>query len=371
MPDLQTMKQTPLHDVHAALGARMIDFGGWHMPVQYGPILDEVNIVRNACGLFDLGHMGRYHVVGPEAIAMVDSVATNYCAKIPVGSIRYSLFCLENGNPIDDVLLYREERDVFIVVNAGNRERDLEHLRKHAEAFDCEVIDESDDLDMIALQGQTSVAIMQAVTEGCDVSAIKYYKFDFGTVCGIENVRISRTGYTGEDGFEIYFPPTESERVWSALLEVGNEHGLQPIGLGARDTLRLEAGMALYGHEIDDNHNPVEAGLGFGISFKEEKGDYLGREALLAIKASPKQALIGITTDGKRVPRQGYKLFRGDTEVGYVVSGSVSPTIKTNIGTAYVLLGNEEVGTALEMDIRGKRQACVVAPQPFFSRTRK
>jgi len=367
----ETLKQTPLHDVHAALGARMIDFGGWHMPVQYGPILEEVNCVRTACGLFDLGHMGRFHVVGPDAIKFVDTIATNFCAKIPVGAIRYSLFCLEDGNPIDDVLLYREEQDVFIVVNAGNRDRDLAHLQKHAADFDCEVIDESYELDMIALQGQNSVAILEKLVEGCDVGAIKYYRFDFGTLCGIENVRISRTGYTGEDGFELYLPPTHSAAVWNALLEAGKGLGLQPIGLGARDTLRLEAGMPLYGHEIDDNHNPIEAGLNFGISFKEEKGDWLGRAALEAVKANPTQALVGITTDGKRVPRQGYKLFRGDEEVGYICSGSVSPTIKSNIGTAYVKLGNEEVGTQLELDIRGKRQACVVAPQPFYSRTRK
>jgi len=369
--DTAALQETPLHDVHAALGARMIDFGGWHMPVQYGPILDEVRTVRNACGLFDLGHMGRFHITGPDAIKLVDKVATNFCAKIPVGAIRYALFCLENGNPIDDVLLYREEQDVFIVVNAGNLERDLAHLQKHAEGMDCEVIDQSRELDMLALQGQHSEAILQRLVEDCDLSELKYYRYTWGTLCGIPNVRISRTGYTGEDGFEVYIPPSSSKVVWENLLVQGADLGLKPIGLGARDTLRLEAGMALYGHEIDDNHNPIEAGLSFGIRFAEEKGDWLGREALLAVKADPKKQLIGITTDGKRVPRQGHKLFRGDTEVGYVVSGSVSPTIETNIGTAYVTLGNEEVGTELELDINGKRQACVVAPQPFYSRTRK
>ena len=367
----ETLSQTPLHDVHAALGARMIDFGGWHMPVQYGPILDEVQRVRTTCGLFDLGHMGRYHVVGPDAIEMVDSVATNFCAKIPVGAIRYSLFCREDGNPIDDVLLYREEQDVFIVVNAGNRARDLTHLRAHAENFDCTVIDRSEELDMLALQGQNSVEILQKLVEGCDVGAITYYRFDFGTLCGIPNVRISRTGYTGEDGFELYFAPTESERVWNALLEAGKDLGLAPIGLGARDTLRLEAGMPLYGHEIDDQHNPIEAGLAFGISFKEEKGDWLGKAALEHVKAHPTQQLVGIKTTGPRVPRQGLKLFCGDEEVGYVVSGAVSPTISANIGSAYVKLGNEAPGTALELDLRGKRQACEVTTLPFYSRTRK
>ena len=366
-----TLQQTPLHDVHVAHGARMIDFGGWHMPVQYGPILDEVQCVRTTCGLFDLGHMGRFHVVGPDAIKFVDTVATNFCAKIPVGAIRYSLFCLENGNPIDDVLLYREEQDVFIVVNAGNRERDLAHLQAHAKGFDCEVRDLSYEQDMIALQGQNSVEILQRVVEGCDVGAIKYYRFDFGTLCGIPNLRISRTGYTGEDGFELYFAPSESARVLNALLEAGKDLGLQPIGLGARDTLRLEAGMPLYGHEIDDNHNPIEAGLEFGISFKPEKGEWLGRAALEAVKANPKQTLVGIKTDGKRVPREGYKLMSGDAQVGYVVSGSVSPTVNSNIGAAYVTLGHETPGQELDMLIRDKRQSCTVVSLPFYSRTRK
>jgi len=365
------LKETPLHDLHAEAGARMIDFGGWHMPVQYGPILDEVRTVRSACGLFDLGHMGRFHITGPDALKLVDSVSTNWATKIPVGAIRYSLFCLEDGNPIDDVLLYREEDSVFIVVNAANLDRDLAHLQQHAEGLDCEVTDQSRQLDMLALQGQHSQAVLERVTGDCDLSAIKYYRYGWGTVCGIPNVRISRTGYTGEDGFEVYIPPSSSKLVWSELLSAGEEFGLKPIGLGARDTLRLEAGMALYGHEIDDDHNPVEAGLGFGIRFAEERGDWLGREALLAVKANPTKALVGITTDGKRVPRQGLKLFRGEQEVGYVVSGSVSPTIETNIGTAYVTLGHHEVGTELELDLRGKRQPCVVAPQPFYSRTRK
>ena len=368
---MEALKQTPLHDVHDALGARMIDFGGWHMPVQYGPILDEVRTVRTACGLFDLGHMGRFHVTGPDALKLVDTVATNWASKIPVGAIRYALFCTEEGNPLDDVLLYREEQDVFIVVNAANLDRDLAWLREHAAGLDCEVHDQSRDLDMLALQGQHSQAVLERVTTDCDLSAIKYYRYGWGTVCGIPNVRISRTGYTGEDGFEVYIPPGSSELVWSELLAAGAEFGLKPIGLGARDTLRLEAGMALYGHEIDDAHNPIEAGLAFGIRFDEERGDWLGRDALLAVRENPTKALVGITTDGKRVPRQGLKLYRGDQEVGYVVSGSVSPTIETNIGTAYVTLGNEEVGTELELDLRGKRQPCVVAPQPFYSRTRK
>lgn len=365
------MKETSLHAVHIESGGKMVEFGGWHMPVQYGPILDEARTVRSKAGLFDLGHMGRVRVTGPDRVAFVDRVATCFCAKIPMNAIRYGLFCKEDGNPIDDVLVYRGEEEVFIVVNASNTEADLAWLREHAGAFDVVIEDQTQELAMLALQGQASETILQRVISGYDLSSLGYYKFGFGEVCGLANSRISRTGYTGEDGFEVYFPWDEAPRVWEELLAAGSDDGLAPIGLGARDTLRLEAGMALYGHEIDLEHNPVEAGLNFAVSFKEEKGDWIGREALAAVKANPQRALVGITTDGKRVPRQGYRLFVGDREVGEVCSGAVSPTLDTNIGTAYLPIELAEPGQAVDMDLRGKRQACQVVKLPFFSRTRK
>ncbi|TAJ23587.1 MAG: glycine cleavage system aminomethyltransferase GcvT, partial [Planctomycetota bacterium] len=360
-----------LYDVHVALGARMVEFGGWEMPVQYGPILDEVRKVRTQAGLFDLSHMGRVLVQGRDAVKLVDKVATNFCARIPVGAIRYALFCRADGNPIDDVLLYREQENVFIVVNAGNRDVDVQWLREHALGLECKVVDQSDELAMLALQGQASQAILQPLVQHCDLAQIKYYRFGFGEVCGLPRTRISRTGYTGEDGFEVYLPVAHARRVWDELLAAGAPHGLAPIGLGARDTLRLEAGMPLYGHEIDSMHNPIEAGLAFGISFAPEKGDWLGRAALERVKSAPRQRLVGITTSGPRAPRQGYELYAGAEKVGYVVSGSVSPTLGTNIGSAYVKLGHDTAGRALELDIKGKRQPCVVQELPFFSRTRK
>ena len=365
------MQETRLHARHVALGARMVEFGGWSMPVQYGPILDEVRCVREKAGLFDLGHMGRFHVTGPDAVALVDRVATNYCAKIPVSAIRYALLCNADGFPIDDVLLYREEDSVFIVVNASNTERDLAWIRSHTGDLDAVVEDQTDALAMLALQGQASQAVLQNLTEDTDLAGIKYYRFGWGTVAGIPNVRISRTGYTGEDGFEVYLPQDEAVRVWDALLEAGAPHGLQPIGLGARDTLRLEAGMPLYGHEIDEAHGPLEAGLAFGVSFHEDKGDYLGRAALEHQRDHPTRRLVGIATDGKRAPREGYKLFAEGQEIGEVRSGGVSPTVGKNIGSAFVRLGFDEAGRELEMDIRGKRQPCVVQELPFYSRTRK
>ncbi len=365
------MKQTSLHDVHAALGAKLIDFGGWRMPVQYGPILEEVQCVRSAAGLFDLGHMGRVLISGPDAVRMLDRVCTNFVAKIPVGAIRYSLFCRADGNPIDDLLVYRQPDSVYLVVNAGNTVEDLAWLREQARGFDVQIDDQTERTGMLALQGQRAHAVLQTLVSDLDLSTIGYYKFGFGTVCGLANTRLSRTGYTGEDGFEIYVDNAHCERVWNAVLEAGRDAGVRPIGLGARDILRLEAGMPLYGHEIDATHNPIEAGLDFGVSFKEEKGDWIGRAALSAVKAAPRQRLVGITSDGPRVPRQGHKLFAGEREVGYVCSGAPSPTLSTNIASAYVALGNERAGTALEIDFKGKRQPCVVRELPFFSRTRK
>ena len=365
------MKQTPLHDTHVALEARMVDFGGWQMPVQYGPILDEARCVRTQAGLFDLGHMGRVHVSGPDAVAYLDRIATNFVAKIPLGSIRYTLFCKEDGGPIDDLLVYRGDDHVYLVVNASNTEVVLDWMRSHVGDLDVTIDDQTDATTMIALQGPAALEVMKTVTTDTDLDALGYYKFTFGTVCGVPNTRISRTGYTGENGFELYFPNENGKHVWDSLLAAGKDAGVRPIGLGARDTLRLEAGMPLYGHEIDAEHNPIEAGLAFGISFKEEKGDWIGRAALARIAESPQRALIGFTTDGKRVPRQGYTLMNGDEAVGQICSGTVSPTLDKNIGTGYVPTELSAPGTELEMDIRGKRQTVQVCEMPFYSRTRK
>ena len=365
------MKKTSLHDTHSALGARMVEFGGWHMPVQYGSILEEGRRVREACGLFDLGHMGRFQLTGKDAVRLADRVCSNHVAKVPVGGIRYSLLLNEEGRPLDDLLFYRDEEGVFLVVNASNTERDLEWIRSHADGLDARVEDQTDATAMVALQGPRSQRILAQVVEGCDLGAIKYYRFGFGSVCGLDGIRISRTGYTGEDGFEIYFPTAEGPRVWNELTRAGEVHGLAPIGLGARDILRLEAGMALYGHELDLDLNPTEAGVDFAIALTEEKGDFLGRAALERLAREKKRRLVGLTTPGPRVPRQGHRIFLGDREVGSVCSGGVSPTLEQNIGSAYVLLEHAEAGAALELDLRGKRQACTLSELPFYSRTRK
>ena len=365
------MKQTSLHDIHVELGARMVEFGGWRMPVQYGPILEEGRTVRERSGLFDLGHMGRFQVVGPDALALVDRVCTNHCAKLEPGTIRYSLLCREDGGALDDLLFYRDVEGVYLVVNASNTVRDLDWIQKHTGGLEAEVRDLTAESAMLALQGPRSQEILASVTRDVDLGAIKYYRFGFGTVCGLHGTRISRTGYTGEDGFELYLPNEEGPRVWSELLRAGDRAGLAPIGLGARDILRLEAGMALYGHELDESTNPFEAGLDFAIALTEEKGDFIGRSALERMSRSRERRLVGITSEGPRVPRQGYELYQGEAPVGRVCSGGVSPTLGTNIGSAFVRLGQDREGLELELDVRGKRQACKVRELPFYSRTRK
>ncbi|MBL8856884.1 MAG: glycine cleavage system aminomethyltransferase GcvT [Planctomycetes bacterium] len=365
------MKKTPLHDAHEKLSAKMVEFGGWHMPVQYGPILEEVVTVRTKAGLFDLSHMGRVRVTGADRERFLDKICTNFVAKIPLGSIRYSLFCRADGNPIDDLLVYRSEDEVFLVVNASNTDVDLAWMREHSKGFDVKIEDQTDALAMIALQGQASQATLQELTRDLDLASIGYYKFKYGTVSGIADMRVSRTGYTGEDGFELYVPKSEAVRVWNECLAHGAKHGLKPIGLGARDTLRLEAGMPLYGHEIDATHNPIEAGLEFGVSFKPEKGDWIGRAPLERLAQKKTRHLVGIKTAGPRVPRQGYELYAGPEKIGYVVSGSVSPTVNSNIGTAYVPLAHGKPGDKVEIDIKDKRQPAEYCALPFFSRTRK
>ncbi len=364
------MKSTSLHAVHERSNAKLIEFGGWHMPVQYGPILDEARCVRARAGLFDLGHMGRLHLRGRDAIRFVDRLFSNYCAKLQPGTIRYALLCGEDGYPLDDVLIYREAEAVYVVVNASNTQRDLDWLRAHAGQFHVEIDDQTEATGMLALQGPLAREVLAPLVEGYDLARLGYYKFAFATVCGLPNTRISRTGYTGELGYEIYLDTQQAERVWHAILEAGRAANVQPIGLGARDILRLEAGMPLYGHEIDEQHHALEAGLEFGVSFDPLKGDWIGRAALLALQASPRRRLVGLQSPGPRVPRQGAALLRGGRVVGEVCSGALSPTLETNIASAYVELGSAEPGTQLELDFRGKPQPAVVRGLPFYSRTR-
>jgi aminomethyltransferase len=369
MTDPSILKQTALAGVHPRHGAKMVDFGGWWMPVQYGPILEEVKIVRTKCGLFDLSHMGRVRITGPDREKYLDKIATNHVAGMKTGDVRYSLFCHENGGSIDDLLIYKYDDAVYLVINAGNTPKDLAHMRAHAKGFNVKIDDETESSQMLALQGPASQQILQPLTS-IPLGEIKYYKHRGFGVNGVPSAWVSRTGYTGEDGFEVYVPRGEAERLWNALLEAGKPHGLTPIGLGARDTLRLEAGMPLYGHELADDINPIEAGLDFAVKFVDGK-DFLGRQALERTREKKCRQLVGLRAESKRVPRQGYNVHvPGGVAIGFVCSGTPSPTVNANIGTAYVGCEHAAVGTRLEVDMRGTREPAVVVPLPFYKRAK-
>lgn len=363
------MHKTALESIHVNHGARMVPFAGWNMPVQYRGILDEARTVRTKAGLFDLGHMGRVKVHGKQAEAFLQRLQTNDVAAIPPGRIRYSMILDEQGLTQDDILVYRNPKNdgFFVVINAGNHDRDLAIMQKVAQGFDCVVEDHTFKLGMIAIQGPLSQQITQRLGTG-DLSALKYYAWLETTVCGIRTT-LSRTGYTGEDGFEVYVPTGTEPQVWNAFLEAGAAEGLTPIGLGARDTLRHEAGMPLYGHEIHETTNPLEAGLDWAVKFNH---DFVGRAALERVQQAggTGRRLVGITTASKRCPRQGYVITRGGKNVGVVCSGSISPTLDTNIATAYVQDDCTAPGTALEFVVRDKGEPCTVVPMPFYKRAR-
>jgi aminomethyltransferase len=365
----QELRRTALADVHERIGAKMVNFGGWYMPVQYGPILDEAKTVRMKCGLFDLSHMGRVRVAGPDRERFLDRIATNHVAGMKTGEVRYSLFCHENGGAIDDLLIYKYDEFVYLVINASNSPKDLAHMRAHAKNYNVQIIDETDSWQMLALQGPASQAILQPLTS-IPLHDIKYYKHRGYGVNGAPGAWVSRTGYTGEDGFEVYTPREHAHALWNALVESGRPHGLAPIGLGARDTLRLEAGMPLYGHELADDINPIEAGLDFAIKFVDGK-DFIGRKALERARETRCRQLVGLRAESKRVPRQGYNVHvPGGASIGFVCSGTPSPTLQANIGTAYVSCEHAAPGTRLEIDMRGTREPAVVVPLPFYKRPR-
>jgi aminomethyltransferase len=365
------MNETSLRQTHETLGARMVPFAGWTMPVQYTGILEEARLVRTRAGLFDLGHMGRVRIEGPQAEALLQAVQTNDAAKIPVGAIRYSMFLDDAGRTQDDILVYKNpeaDGNYYLVVNAGNTARDLAILHAAAKRFPgAKVIDETPSTGMFAIQGPLSQQITQQLTDH-DLSTVKYYTWVRATVAGVR-VSLSRTGYTGEDGFEVYVEQAKTTELWNRFLTAGKSAGLEPAGLGSRDTLRLEAGMPLYGHEIDETTNPLEAGLGWAVKFTH---DFTGRAALERIQAAggSGRKLVGLTTDSKRVPRQGYPVVHDGREIGKVCSGAISPTKGCNIATAYVPDAFAEPGTALGFAIKDKTEPATVVALPFYKRSK-
>lgn len=359
------LRETPLTAWHVAHGARMIPFAGFRMPVQYPTgIQEEVRIVRNETGLFDLCHMGRLVLTGPDRVRAADHVLSQNVARIPEGAIRYALICTPEGTVIDDVLVYRGADEVHVVINASGREADDAWFREHTGNFDVCIANVSDAQTMLALQGPASKEVLPEVCD-VDLSTLKYYRFTRGTLLGSIEALVSRTGYTGEDGFELFFPLGDAERVWNALAAAG----AKPIGLGARDVCRTEAGMPLYGHEINREITPLEAGLDFGVDLKKA---FLGRDALVAQRdRGVPRRLVGLFVEGRRVPREGCRLLHGGEEAGFVTSGTFSPTLDRPIAMALVKSELAAEGVELEADLRGKRVPVRVDGLPFYSRKRK
>jgi aminomethyltransferase len=360
------MQKTPLNALHHQLGARMVEFGGWEMPVQYAGVIAEHLNVRLAAGLFDVSHMGEIEIRGKQALDFLQYATTNDVSTLVDGQVQYTALCYSNGGVVDDLTLYRMSNEHFLLcVNAANITKDYDWLIQLQEAsiFSAvAIINRSDDYAQLALQGPQSVAIL---TQLCaiDFSKLLYYHFVEGTVGQID-VLISRTGYTGEDGFELYCSTDAAVKLWRQLMAVGEVYGLQPIGLGARDTLRLEKGYALYGHEISQNIQPLEARLGWITKFG--KGDFIGRDALLAAKErGVKRKLIALTLDGAGVPRDGYPVFCDDEEIGYVTSGTMSPSLKQGIALALLDANIADSQKMLKIGIRKRRIPAIRTKLPF------
>ena len=358
----RALKRTPLYAVHVALGAKIVPFAGFEMPVQYPTgITAEHRAVREKAALFDVSHMGEFIVRGERAVDFVNYVTTNDVAALKPGQAQYSTILREDGTIVDDCLVYRADDRVLMVVNGSNIDKDFAHISRFVGDFDVTLDDISDAVALLALQGPDAARILQQHTD-TDLSKIKYYEFTTGTVAEVEKVYISRTGYTGEDGFELYFPAEHAEKIWNALTASGE---VTPAGLGARDSLRLEMGMALYGNDLDDTTTPLEASLGWLVKMK--KGDFVGRDALARQKEQGiRRKLVGFTTTERSFPRHGYQVYVNGNASGEVRSGTMSPTLGVPIGTAYVPPESAAEGSPLEIEIRGKRVPATVQKMPFY-----
>jgi len=360
------LRQTPLNAVHRAMGAKMIPFGQWDMPVQYRGILEEHRAVRSSAGLFDVSHMGEVEFRGAGALSALQRLTSNDVSRLHVGQVQYSALTTEAGTFVDDLTVYRLADDRYLVtLNASNIEKDLRWMREHAPG--AEIVDQSDETALVAIQGPHAVAILQRLTSA-DLAAIPYYWFARGDVAGGEAI-LSRTGYTGEDGFEVYLSPQHVVALWDALVETGSPRGLLPCGLGARDTLRLEAKMALYGNDIDEQHTVLEADLGWIVKF--QKGEFLGREALARQKAEGiARKLVGFEMVSRGIARSHYPIVKGGAQIGEVTSGAPSPWLNKNIGLGYVAIAHAAVGTQIEILIRDQPVAARIVQTPFYKRTR-
>jgi aminomethyltransferase len=363
----ENLKKTPLNALHRALGGKMVDFGGWDMPVQYpAGVIEEHMATRTRAGLFDVSHMGEIWVEGPDAIPFVNRITTNDVEKLVDGQAQYSAFPNENGGVVDDLLVYRFAQDsLLLVVNAGTTEKDWAWITSLKKDEDVTLRNASADYCQIAIQGPKALGILQKLTE-TELEPINYYHFIEGKVDGVDAI-ISRTGYTGEDGFEVYAAADKAEQLWNKMLETGASEGILPCGLAARNTLRLESAMSLYGHELDDDISTLEANLGWIT--KLQKGEFVGREQIAALKEKGlSRKLIGFEMKEPGIARDGFDVYVGDEKVGAVTSGSPAPFLKKNIGLAFVPPELANVGQELRIDVRGKRLAAEIVPTPFYKR---
>ncbi|MBE4907929.1 glycine cleavage system aminomethyltransferase GcvT [Bacillus luteolus] len=362
--------RTPLYEVYSQYGAKTIDFGGWDLPVQFSSIKEEHEAVRTKAGLFDVSHMGEIDVKGPDSLTYLQKMMTNDVSVLKDGGAQYTAMCYEDGGTVDDLLVYKKSDDHYLlVVNASNIEKDFDWLSSHVSG-DVTVTNISSDVAQLALQGPLAETVLQKLTN-TDLSEIKFFKFqDDVEVNGVKTL-VSRTGYTGEDGFEIYCNTQDATMLWNKILEVGKEDGVLPIGLGARDTLRFEANLALYGQELTKDISPLEAGIGFAVKVNKE-ADFIGKEALKKQKEDglPRK-LVGIEMIDKGIPRHGYEVFVNGEEVGTVTTGTQSPTLKKNIGLALLKAEFAELGTKVEVQIRNKRLQAEVVATPFYKRPKK
>ena len=359
------MKKTAFNNIHKNLGAKLVEFAGYEMPVQYEGIISEHKAVRDSVGVFDVSHMGEVEIRGKDAFAFIQKLTTNDVSKLSKGKVQYSAMCYENGGVVDDLLVYHCGDYYMLVINASNIEKDIAWMKKNVFG-DVEIKDITDNTSLLAIQGRNALNTLQKLTD-TELSKIEYYHFEFGKMAG-QDVIISHTGYTGEKVcFEIYMSSDikKSEDMWNAIFEAGKEYNIKPIGLGARDTLRLEYAFRLYGNDMDENSHPLEAGLGWIT--KLDKGDFIGRDAILKAKeAGLKRKLVGFIINDRFVARHGFEVYSGDRKVGFVASGSPSPVLGKNIGLAYIDEGFNKIGNEIEIMIRDRKVKAEIVKTPFI-----
>lgn len=361
-------RKTPLYETHLRYGGKIVPFGGYLLPVQYkAGVVEEHMVVRTKCGLFDVSHMGEVVLTGQDATKNLNSLLTNDYTVMEIGQARYSPMCNKSGGTVDDLIVYKmDDKRYFIVVNASNKDKDYEWMKQHLSG-DAALEDISDSIGQLALQGPLSKNVMEKLASQADIPE-KYYTFKNGCMIGGIECLISATGYTGEDGYEVYFPAESAEKLWDIIMEAGDEFGILPCGLGARDTLRLEASMPLYGHELSDDITPREAGLGYFV--KMDKADFIGKEALLA-KGIPERKRVGLRVTGRGIIREHMAIFNGEKEIGYSTSGTHCPYVGAPLAMAMVDSAFSAVGTQVEADVRGRRVAAEVVKLPFYKKAAK